>query len=290
MRIPPGRPCARTAPLSASLERAAANAGDEAGHRLGRVGRIEKERLGARERARSLRATAASARHSLRRRSRRRSRSSASASARESEPVVGRERDSVSPAGSAGSSAVERRRRLVGADADDSVSVTPASAQPATSPACVPPDDVECTMTSGGANLLEELRDGVGERRGAERRRGAEWDHVGAAGPPRAAPAAAASISVARASRVGDVADLGAEQSCQQRVRRRALGWRAVGDEHAAQAQPGGRRGGDARVIRLHAAARDERVGLPREGVGGHQPHLADFVAAERERRSCRRA
>ncbi len=36
-------------------------------------------------------------------------------------------------------------------------------------------------------------------------------------------------------------------------------------------------------MIRLHAAARNERVGLAGQGVGGDQPHLADFVAAKRK-------
>ena len=57
----------------------------------------------------------------------------------------------------------------------------------------------------------------------------------------------------------------------------------AVRDEHASQTEPG--RGGrrHARVIRLHAAARDQRVGPSREGIRGDEPHLADLVAAERE-------
>ncbi len=56
---------------------------------------------------------------------------------------------------------------------------TPASAQPATSPACVPPDDDAWTMTSGGWHLLDQLGKGVDEGGGAERRRRAERDDVG---------------------------------------------------------------------------------------------------------------
>ena len=56
---------------------------------------------------------------------------------------------------------------------------------------------------------------------------------------------------------------------------------RAVGDEDAAKSEPRSRSGGHARVIRLHAAASDERIGLVGHGVGGHQTHLTDFVAAK---------
>ena len=101
--------------------------------------------------------------------------------------------------------------------------------------------------------------------------------------PARCSCSAAASISMARALTRGDVSDLCAEQACQERIGRRTLRLRAVDDEDAAKSQPRGGSGGDARVIRLHAAARDERIGLAGDGVGGHQPHLAHFVAAERK-------
>ena len=53
--------------------------------------------------------------------------------------------------------------------------------------------------------------------------------------------------------------------------------------EHAAKPEMG-RDGGDlARVVRLHAADRDERVAAPRERVGDEVLELARLVAAEGE-------
>ncbi len=132
----------------------------------------------------------------------------------------------------------------------------------------------------GRRNLLEELGDGMGEGRGAKGRRGAEGDDVR---PPSGALLLLRRSFHFDGSRLArrDVADLCAEQACQERIGRRTLRLRAVGDEDAAKSQPRSRSGGHARVIRLHAAARDERIGLIGHGIGGHQPHLADFVAAK---------
>ena len=200
-RAPPGRRCARRAPCRSSLELAAAHARDEAGHRLGGVGRIEKQRLGPRQRARSLRATAASACRSRRRRTvvdlDRRASASASACARSPD-----QSDPRGPTGSAGSSPSSAAAGSSALMPTTRVR-TPASAQPATSPACVPPDDVEWTMTSGGAICSSSSATACDERGGAERRRGAERDDVGLAGPAARSSAATASIAGARASRVG---------------------------------------------------------------------------------------
>ncbi len=128
----------------------------------------------------------------------------------------------------------------------------------------MPPDDVAWTMTSGGSICVEQLVDRRYERGGAERRRGAERNHErpaavcvglvrrGAPSPDRA--------SVARRH----VANLRAEQLVEERV----SGSRSDGDrlepfddQDAAQSEL---RRGDRRhagVVRLHAAARDQRVG-----------------------------
>ena len=81
-----------------------------------------------------------------------------------------------------------------------------------------------------------------------------------------------------------DVADLGAEQKVEERVGRRPRRRGPVGDEH--RAHPGHRRGGGChpRVVRLHASARDQRVGARLDRLRQQEPHLADFVAAEGER------
>ena len=134
----------------------------------------------------------------------------------------------------------------------------------------------------GWRDLLEELRHGVRKRSGAKRRRGAERDHIRAAAGVALGRGRGFHLDRASLSR-RDVPNVGAEQSCKQRVRRRAVGCGAIGDEHTSQAQPGCGRRRHARVIRLHAAAGDERIGLPREGIGGHEPHLSHLVAAKRE-------
>ena len=54
-------------------------------------------------------------------------------------------------------------------------------------------------------------------------------------------------------------------------------------DEDALHAGLGGRRGHLARVIRLHAADRDERVAAVRQGVGDQVLEFANLVAAEGE-------
>jgi len=60
---------------------------------------------------------------------------------------------------------------------------------------------------------------------------------------------------------LADVDDLGAEQRVEQRVGGRLRLRLAVGDDHRAQSHPGRRRRRRSRVIRLHAAGRDQRVG-----------------------------
>ena len=81
-----------------------------------------------------------------------------------------------------------------------------------------------------------------------------------------------------------DVANIGAEQAIEQRVRRRLPRRRAVGDEDAAETHPRGDARGGARMIRLDAAGRDQRVGAVEDRLRRHQPQLAHLVAAESER------
>ena len=74
----------------------------------------------------------------------------------------------------------ESRRRLVGADAEDP---RPDARQRAAGdePGLCPPGRGRMDDDVGWRDLLEELGHGVRKRGGAERRRGAERDHVGAA-------------------------------------------------------------------------------------------------------------
>ena len=113
-RAPPARRCARRAPCRSRLNSPRANAGDQAGHRLGGVGGIEEERFASARRSSSA--------------SRRRRRRHAVAVAdevvvdvdRQPAPTVrGRAPSRSREAGKrcAGSSAVSAGARLVGADA-----------------------------------------------------------------------------------------------------------------------------------------------------------------------------
>ncbi len=150
----------------------------------------------------------------------------------------------------AGSSALMPRMRVR----------SPTSAHPAMSPACVPPDDVAWTMTSGLTPDCREFDDAAGEAERAGRRGRAErHDERAAAGSAhfRGDPLHHRRPILA----TGHVTDLGAEESVQSRVRGRLSLSRPVQHEHDFQPERGARGRGHARVIRLHAAARDERVG-----------------------------
>jgi hypothetical protein len=156
------------------------------------------------------------------------------------------------------------------------------AAAAATRPACVPPEELAWTMTSG-----IELRGEFGDRQGKRERAGRGVDAPSGITTGRS-PAARASarsdpwrVRGPRATR---------RSGPRRRAGRRAARWRsairraAVGHERAAHAQPG--RGGrrDAGVVRLHAAARDEHVGPVGERPPRHERQLANLVAAEPER------
>ena len=135
-------------------------------------------------------------------------------------------------------------------------------------------------MTSGGA-IARRARLRRAQRGGAKGRRRAHRDHIGRG--PAARSAAAARPSPARALRASERPGCPHPAASQATRWRGTIGTSAVGDEHRAQAEPGCRRGRDARVIRLHTATRDERVGLAGERIGSHEPHLSHLVAAKRE-------
>ena len=79
-------------------------------------------------------------------------------------------------------------------------------------------------------------------------------------------------------------ARIGAEQPIEPRVAGRRRRRRAVEDEHDRKPERGAGGGGDARVIGLQPAARDERVGAGGARFGRHRLHLPHFVAAQAER------
>jgi hypothetical protein len=80
------------------------------------------------------------------------------------------------------------------------------------------------------------------------------------------------------------VDNLGAEQAIEQRIGRRRRRRRAVYDEHRAHPELRSRRRGRARVVGLHAAGGDQRVGAFGLRPRGDQRELADLVAAKPER------
>ena len=160
----------------------------------------------------------------------------------------------------------------------------PNSAQPAIRPACVPPDEEAWTITSGSQAGGGDLGDAAREaraRRAAWRRR-AESTNGGR--PAARSLGRDASIAGARSSRDGDVADLGAEQTIEPALPV-GVGWRrAVQHEHDPHAERGAGRGGDARVIRLHAAAGDQRVGARGRRLGGTVCILRTLLPPHAER------
>ena len=81
-----------------------------------------------------------------------------------------------------------------------------------------------------------------------------------------------------------DVFDVRAEQTVEQRITSRLRRCGAVEHENTLHAKRGRRRGRDARVIRLQATRRNQRVGARCHGLGAHEAHLANFVSAKRER------
>ena len=213
-RVPEQAPCRSSSSSPPRTPR------DQAGHRLGRVGRIEKERLGARQ--------------ELDRFARLRRRHAVAVA---DEPVVdldlGAGERALVRIGSwtnqireARQNRAGRRAASVAAGSSALMPTTrvrmPASAHPATSPACVPPDEVEWTMTSGGVDLFEELRR---RRARTRRRRAASRRRAGsrrAGGQPRARSAATASISGARSSRAR-------RSGPPRRAAGRAARWRSAG-------------------------------------------------------------
>ena len=75
--------------------------------------------------------------------------------------------------------------------------------------------------------------------------------------------------------------NLGAKQCVEQRIRARGRRGRAVGDEHAPEAEPRRRRRGGAHVVGLDGTDGDQGVRTARFRVGGDQLQLAYLVAAE---------
>ena len=132
-------------------------------------------------------------------------------------------------------------------------------------------------------DLREQLTHRLRVRRGAERRRCAERNHEGTPTLARSS-AAAASIAAVRSASRGNVANLGAQQLVQQRVGRRTCRRCPVRHQNAAHAEPRGNGGRRAGVIRLHAAARDQRVGPLGARARRNELQLADLVAAESKR------
>src|SRR5581483_1481591 len=57
-----------------------------------------------------------------------------------------------------------------------------------------------------------------------------------------------------------------------------------IDDQHAAKAELRGRGGRGSRVVRLHAAERDDRVGIVRARLREHVLELSNLVPAEPER------
>ena len=160
---------------------------------------------------------------------------------------------------------------------------SPWSAQPATRPACVPPDDVDETMTSGAgiccssspiASAKAAAPSGVEAPSGITNGR---FRLVREAPRPPFHRRRAILAAI-------DVANVGAEQAIEQRVRRRLRRRRAVGDEDAAEPHPRRHARGGARMIRLDAAGRDQRVGALGDRLRRDEPQLADLVPAEAER------
>ena len=102
--------------------------------------------------------------------------------------------------------------------------------------------------------------------------------------PSRVRRSATSIIFGARSSRLDDVVHGRAEQLIEPRVAGGRRGRRAVERRARPKPERGAGGGGDARVIGLHAAARDERVGAGGERFGRHRLHLPHFVAAQAER------
>ena len=251
---------------------------DQPGHRFAPC-RSDRERAPRAGRpARSPRSTAASGCHSRRRRNDRPRRSARSSSVPLAQP--------------ASCSRPPRIRRItpsIAADgssaliADHAACAGRAARQPAITPACVPPDDVESTISPA---------DGSG--RAARRRRARRRPRRSGVDAPSGITNGPASLraqlrrGLVHGGRAGlarrDVADLGAEQPIEQRVRRRPGRRRPVGHEHAPQPHPRRHRRRRPRVIRLDAAGRDQRVGPFGQRLRRHELELADLVAAEPER------
>jgi hypothetical protein len=148
-------------------------------------------------------------------------------------------------------------------------------------PACVRPtcgqhDDVR------GCDLLEQLSDGKRVSGRAERRGGPERDHERTTIPGSQLGGGLLHPGRARGARV-DIPYLGAEQAIEQRIRGRLRGGRSVGYEHATQAQACRDRRGRTRVIRLHSATGDERVGPFGQRLCDDQLELPDLVPAKPE-------
>ena len=198
-------------------ERAGADARDQAGHRLRRVRPDRARCLRAARRASWLRWTPASARRSRRRpavvdvdRAIGADRRGLRAEPRRRRRRAGREWSARSDAG--GSSALTPMTR-----AD-----SPNSAQPAMSPACVPPDDVAWTMTSGRTRpttISATPRAKPIAPVGVDAPSGT----MNGGRPPARSSAAAASIAGARSSRGVDEPHLGAEQPIEPQLPVRRL-------------------------------------------------------------------
>jgi hypothetical protein len=132
-------------------------------------------------------------------------------------------------------------------------------------------------------HLVEEFADGASKRRGAQRRGGAKRNDERMA----AASAALVGGGTHRALALltgGHVAHVGAKDAGEQRVGGRPGLGLPIRDQDAAHAEAGRDRGGGTRVVRLDAAAGDERVGPVRLRLCRDEPELANLVAAEPER------